>query len=117
MKVEYIIEGLNKHIEDMRKIDNILTRGHLVLQRVITTNPTFKAYKSYEAILWFVKCNKKYRVVTTKYTAKAIDGHEELIEREVNTELCRLIFNWIGSNFYRQVIEGEYDGISENSNE
>lgn len=118
MKAEDIIEGLNKHIEDRRKIGNILTRGHLVLQRVITRNPTFKAYKSYEAILWFVKCGKKHRVITVKHTAKVIDGQEESIEREVNIELCHLIFNWIDSDFYRQVIKGEYNGYdTEDRNE
>lgn len=110
MKAEDIIEGLNKHIEDRRKINNILTRGHLVLQRVITPNPTFKAYKSYEAILWFVKYNKKYRVITVKHTAKVIDGQEEKIEREVNMKLCHLIFNWIGSDQYSHIIKGEYNG-------
>ena len=118
MKAEDIIEGLNKHIEDRRKISNILTKGHLVLQRVITPNPTFKAYKSYEAILWFVKCGKKYRVITVKQTAKVLDGQEERIEREVNIELCHLIFNWVSSDYYRQVIEGEYKGyVSEDTNE
>ena len=117
MKAEDIIEGLNKHIEDRRKTGNILTRGHLVLQRVITPNSTFKAYKSYEAILWFVKCGKKHRVITVKHTAKIIDGQEESIEREINIELCHLIFNWIGSDFYRQVIKGEYNGVPKNNNE
>lgn len=108
MKAEDIIEGLNKHIEDRRKIDNILTKGHLVLQRIITPNPTFKAYKSYEVILWFVKCNKKHKVITVKHTDRAIDGQKESIERRVNTELSLSLFNWIGSDSYNQVLTGIY---------
>lgn len=61
---------------------------------------------------------KKHRVITVKHTAKVIDGQEESIEREVNIELCHLIFNWIDSDFYRQVIEGEYNGYdTEDRNE
>lgn len=108
MKAEDIIEGLNSHIEDRRETDNISTRGHLVLQRVIVPNPAFKAYKSYEAILWFIKGNKKYRVITVKKTAKILEGQEEMINREMNIELSHLIFNWIGTENYKQVIMGDY---------
>ena len=50
MRVEDIIEGFNKHIEEKRKELNINTKGHLVLQKLITPSPTFKAYKFYEMI-------------------------------------------------------------------
>ena len=118
MKAEDIIEGLNKHIEDQRSVKHILTKGHLVLQRIITTNPTFKAYKTYEAIIWFVKGKERYKVLELKHTAKVLDGQEEKIERDVNIELCHYIFNWVDSDYYNQVIEGEYKGyVSEDRNE
>ena len=47
MRVEDIVEGFNKHIEEKRKELNINTKGHLVLQKLITPSPTFKAYKFY----------------------------------------------------------------------
>ena len=46
-------------------------------------------------------------------TAKVIDGQEETIMREMNVELSRQIFNWIGCNFYEQVIKGEYNGYTD----
>lgn len=117
MKAEDIIEGLNRSIEDKRHELKINTTGHLVLQRTVKPHQTFKAYKEYKFVIWFVKGGKKYRVITIKETAKVLDGQEESMIRRVNVELSRLIFNWIGSNFYEQVIKGEYNGISEDTNE
>ena len=117
MKAEDIIEGLNKSIEDKRGILKIKTTGHLVLQRTVKPHQTFKAYKEYEFVIWFVKGGKKYKVITVKETAKVIDGQEETIMREMNVKLSRLIFNWIGCNLYEQVIKGEYNGVSEDTNE
>lgn len=113
MKTEDIIEGLNRSIEDKREVLKIKTTGHLVLQKTVKPHQTFKAYKEYEFVIWFVKGGKKYRVITVKETAKVIDGQEETIMREMNVKLSRLIFNWIGSDFYEQVINGEYNGIKE----
>ena len=113
MKAEDIIEGLNQSIEDKRDALKIKATGHLVLQRTVKPHQTLKAYKQYESIAWLVKGGKKYRVITVKETAKIIDGQEETMIRRMNVELSRLIFNWIGSDFYEQVINGEYNGIKE----
>lgn len=113
MKTEDIIEGLNRSIEDKREVLKIKTTGHLVLQKTVKPHQTFKAYKEYEFVIWFVKGEKKYRVITVKETAKVLDGQEETMIRKMNVEFSRLIFNWIGSDFYKQVINGEYNGIKE----
>lgn len=110
MKAEDIIEGLNRSIEDKRDALKIKTTGHLVLQRTVKPHQTFKVYKEYESIIWFVKSGGKYRVITVKETAKVLDGQEEVMIRRMNMELSRMIFNWIGSNFYEQVVKGEYNG-------
>ena len=60
MKAEDIIEGLNQSIEDKRDALKIKATGHLVLQRTVKPHQTFKAYKEYESIVWFVKGGKKY---------------------------------------------------------
>ena len=54
MTGEDIIEALNRNIESKRREDKINAVGHLVLLRTIKINPTFKAYKTYEAIIYFV---------------------------------------------------------------
>ena len=113
MKAEDIVEGLNRHIEDKRSERGISSKGHLVLQRIIEPHPTFKAYKTYKAILWFVKGKNKYIIIKVSHSDKVLDGQEESMCQHINTELCRLIFNWIGSSFYEEVIKGEYNGIKE----
>lgn len=105
MRVEEVIKGLNKHIEDKRCNKNIKTTGHLVLQKTITPHPTFKAYKKYKGIIWFVKGNRKYKVLSVEY-----NNNVSSAEREIAILLCQSIFNWIGSVFYEQVINGTYIG-------
>ena len=117
MKAEDIIEGLNKHIETRRGERRIENVGHMVLQKEIMPHSPFKVYKIYKYTLWFTKRGKSYRVITVQYTAKVPDGQEENMLREMNIMLSTSIFNWIGSDFYEAVIKGEYNGVSENTNE
>ena len=111
MKAEDIIEGLNKHIEEKRKELNISTKGHLVLQKLITPSPTFKAYKFYEMILWFVKHDKKQQLFSISQTVKLIEGQEESVNRSMDILLSTKLFSFIGTKEYEQVIQGEYETI------
>ena len=113
MKAEDIIEGLNLHIETKRKDRGIKTTGHLVLQKEINPHSSFKAYKIYKYTLWFAKKGKSYEVMVLEHTANVLDGQEENMSREMNIMLSNMIFNWIGSCFYEEVIRGEYNGIKE----
>ena len=113
MKAEDIIEGLNKHIEIRRGERGIENVGHMVLQKEIMPHSSFKAYKIYKYTLWFAKKGKSYEVMVLEHTAKVLDGQEENMNREMNIMLSNMIFNWIGSDFYEQVINGEYNGIKE----
>ena len=113
MKAEDIIEGFNLHIETKRKDRGIKTTGHLVLQKEIKPHSSFKVYKIYKYTLWFAKKDKSYEVMVLEHTARVLDGQEENMNREMNIRLSDMIFNWIGSDFYEQVINGEYNGIKE----
>ena len=113
MKVEDIIEGLNKHIETRRSERGIENVGHMVLQKEIMPHSSFKVYKTYKYTLWFTKRGKSYKVIVLEHTAKVLDGQEENMNRRMNIMLSNMIFNWIGSDFYEQVINGEYNGIKE----
>ena len=117
MRAEDIVEGLNRHIEDRRSERGISSKGHLVLQRIIEPHPTFKAYKTYKAILWFIKGKNKYIIIEVSHSDKVLDGQEEPMQQYINTALCHLIFNWIGSDFYEAVIKVEYNVVSEDNNE
>lgn len=117
MKAEDIIEGFNLHIETKRKDRGIKTTGHLVLQKEIKPHSSFKAYKIYKYTLWFAKKGKSYEVMVLEHTAKVLDGKEESMLRKMDIMLSTSIFNWIGSDFYEAVIKGEYNGVSEDTNE
>ena len=111
MKAEDIIEGLNLHIESKRKCKDIKTTGHLVLQREIVPNPSFKAYKTYKYTLWFTKRGKSYKVIVLEHIEKVLDGQEENMNRKMNIMLSNMIFDWIGSKFYEEIVQGTYKGI------
>ena len=117
MKAEDIIEGLNKHIEIRRGERGIENVGHIVLQREIIPHSSFKVYKIYKYTLWFTKRGKYYEVMKIQHTAKVPDGQEESMLREMNIILSTSIFKWIGSGFYEAAIKGEYNGVSEYTNE
>ena len=48
-----------------------------------------------------------------QHTARVPGGQEESILGKMDIMLSTMIFNWIGSDFYEQVINGEYNGIKE----
>lgn len=110
MTGEDIIQALNGNIESKRKQDKINATGHLVLLRTTKTNPTFKAYKTYEAIIYFVAKRKKYRVLSCTLTAKVLDGQEERMKEDIDIKLINDIFNFIQTEYYNQIIRGEYYG-------
>lgn len=114
MKLEEVIEGLNRHIEGRRKslgIDPI--QGHLVLQKTIKSNSTFKAYKEYNFTIWFIKGRDRFVALMLNYVDRVIDGQEERVMKELTIRFSEMMFNWIGSNFYEQIVKGEYNGYEE----
>ena len=117
MRVEDIIEGLNRHIEIKRKDMKVNTVGHIVLQKEISSNSSFKAYKEYRYTIWFAKNRKSYRIITVQQSARVLDGQEGNMEKLMNTILCQTLFDWVGSDSYNEVIRGEYNGFSEDRNE
>lgn len=108
-----MIEGLNKHIEEIRIQRKIVTDGHLVFQLTIAPHETIKAYKKYEAVVWFVKDGNKYRVVTVKQVAKVIDGEDKFIMRAIYIDMSRLLFSLVNEKDFQQIIEGNYGNIDE----
>lgn len=109
MKIEDTIESLNRHIDskrDSKRLDNLL--GHLVLQKNITNNSIAKSFKVISYTLWFVNRDKKYKVLHIQHTCKLLEGQEEKIIKDIEIRFVEMIFNWIGSNFYEEVINGTY---------
>lgn len=114
MKIEEMVEGLNRHIDEQRLKRNILSCSHLVFQLSITPHSTIKAYKKYEAIVWFVNSGLKYRVATVQQIAQVTEGKDDYILRVINIDMSKALFSLIGTKAYQEIIEGTYDG---NTNE
>ena len=110
MTGEDIIEILNRNIESKRRENKIEATGHLVLLRNIRVNNTFKAYKTYEATIYFVSKRKKYKVLNCTLTAKVLDGQEERMKEDIDICLLDNIFNFIQTEYYNQIVRGEYYG-------
>ena len=110
MDINRVIEGLNLHVEEQRKVKNILVNGHLVLQYGIFPTTVFKAYKTYKATLWFIKGEKKFNVVTIEHTSKSLDENAESLRKNAEIVLITEIFNWVGTEGYKQVIDGTFKG-------
>lgn len=104
MKLDDIIEGLNRHIDKVRRDNNIKATGHLVIQSTLTPNLSFKAYKTYEIILWYVTKSNRFRIFTVSNCARTLSDQEEYLKRETHIELCNNLFNWIGSDDYNKVL-------------
>lgn len=107
MKIEDVIEGLNSYLDLNRKDKN--HKGHFVLQKRATTNETFKAYKLYIYTLWYVSKNTKAEILNVQYSGKVVEGNDISVLNFLNIELCKSIFNFVNSDIYNKIINGEYD--------
>ena len=117
MTLEDIIESINEYIADRRKELDVTNHQYLVLQRTITPDSTFKAYKQYEFIVWVVGGKDQYRLFTLSHQANVSANFEEALihnlEMQFVTKLLScLIEDKSFSNKDRTLLEdivyGEY---------
>ena len=83
----------DKSIENIRNKSNINTNGFFVLHREIIPHPTFKAYKTYKANIWYVINKEKYNAISVEITDKVLDGQEENMNRRLYIELINKLFS------------------------
>ena len=113
MQIEDLIEAFNLTISQSTKLHNIDSKSHIVLQKNIEQNNTFKAYKTYIRTLWYVSGRNKYVILKVSHTDKVLDGQEEKIIRAVDMQLAIALFEFIDTEYYDQIIKGEYYGGAE----
>ena len=113
MQIEDLIEAFNLTISQYRKLHNIDSKSHIVLQKNIEYNNTFKAYKTYVRTLWYVNGRNKYIIFKVSHTDKVLDGQEEKIIRAVDMQLAVALFEFMDTEYYDQVRKGEYYGGAE----
>lgn len=108
MEINTIVESLNQHIEGRRLEEGILGTGHLVLQYAIFPNEVFKAYKIYSAKLWFIQKGTKTEILSLKITDKVLEENLEKFKDRASLELAKKLFDWIGTESYKSVINGTF---------
>ena len=113
MQIEDLIEAFNLTISQYRKLNNIDSKSHIVLQKNIEQNNTFKAYKTYVRTLWYVNGRNKYIIFKVSHTDKVLDGQEEKIIKAVDLQLAIALFEFMDTEYYDQVRKGEYYGGAE----
>ena len=113
MQIEDLIEAFNLTISQYRKLNNIDSKSHIVLQKNIEQNSTFRAYKTYVRTLWYVNGRSKYIILKVSHTDKVLDGQEEKIIRAVDMQLAIALFEFMDTEYYNQVRKGEYYGGAE----
>ena len=113
MQIEDLIEAFNLTISQYRRLHNIDNRSHVVLQKNIEQNGTFRAYKTYVRTLWYVNGRNKYIIFKVSHTDKVLDGQEEKIIRAVDMQLSIALFEFMDTEYYDQVRKGDYYGGAE----
>ena len=113
MQIEDLIEAFNLTISQYRKLNNIDSKSHIVLQKNIEQNNTFKAYKTYVRTLWYINGRNKYIIFKVSHTDKVLDGQEEKIIKAIDMQLAVALFEFMDTEYYDQVRKGEYYGGAE----
>lgn len=109
MKIETVIECLNSKIEADRNIINLTSSGHLVLQKIITPHKTFKVYKTYNYILWYVYKRNKKEVINIEDSLKVLSTEEDKALDKMDAYFLLKLYDFITSDNYKQLVKGEYD--------
>ena len=112
MQIEDLIEAFNLTISQYRKLHNIDNKSHIVLQKNIEQNNTFKAYKTYIRTLWYVNGRNKYTVLKCAIIAKVLQEHEESMIKQINRRLLLEIFNLMLSEEFDNILKGTYNGTA-----
>lgn len=107
MNIEDVIECLNTHIESRRKEQKINAGGHLLLQKTIIPNHIYNTYKDYNYTLWFVNKEVKKKIIILNRVSNTAVELKDGIINYMDKELIKLLFNWIESKEYIEVIRGE----------
>lgn len=112
MRIEDIIENLNKHFEEKRTLLGYENKGRLVLFKSVKPHSTFKLYKTYDYSVFFITGKKSYKVLYISRTDKE-QINAEYIAEELERELVKIIFDWLFTKDYELVLKGEYGSTNE----
>ena len=107
MKVEDVIEGLNRYVEDCRQLLNIKNKSFFVMRKNMQVNSSFKAYKSINETLYLVNGDSKEAVLDIVYSSRIVTGQDETAYDKADIEFISAIFNYARSHKFDKVLKDE----------
>jgi hypothetical protein len=111
MTIEDLVESLNTGFESNKYKGYKEQGSHFVVQRTITPNKTYKAYKEISTILWYVNrsTRDRNRILTINHSSKTTTD-KELAEAIRHTDSVFLsdLFCLIGTDKFEQLMRGCY---------
>lgn len=101
MKIEEIIEGLNRLIYRRRESIGSKCKNHLVLHKETIAHPTFKAYKKHIYTLWYIGNKNNVKVLDFNILVKE---KEENLNCSMDKDFCIELFSLVDSNIFEDII-------------
>lgn len=87
MKTIDIVEGFNKFFEE-----HYPNKGHFVSKLNVEQSKISKLYKTYTIEIWYIEGSYKKNVLHIEKSARVPDNMDEVIIRDLNVELTRMMF-------------------------
>lgn len=103
MEAVDIVEALNQFHEKLASE----VGGQFVLQKSLLPNESFKAYKKLSLIVWYAKGSSKVRALqVNKVSRMTSDKEIAIANKEVCTELVKMMLDFVAGNDYASLIYG-----------
>ena len=109
MKVEDVVEGLNRYVEDCRQLLNIKNKSFFVMRKNMQVNSSFKAYKSINETLYLVNRDSKEAVVDIVYSSRIVTGQDETAYDKADIDKTMEYFNGQDDISYKIILVHEPD--------
>ena len=87
MKTIDIIEGFNKFFVELYP-----NKGHFVSKLNVEQSKISKLYKTYTIEVWYVEGTYNKKVLHIQKSARVPDNMDEIVIRDLNIELTRMMF-------------------------
>lgn len=97
-----VIEALNQTVEELRKQNNIQSKGHFVFKKTIISDAKYPVYKLCTFELYYVLDKTKYKIISVQDNIRISDNIGTL--RDLEIKFCKEIFTFTSSDKFKDYI-------------
>jgi hypothetical protein len=111
MDLSILAEAFKDFLYNTRKnlgIDSTEVVEHIVFQREVIPDNSFKAYKRYKTTLWIIVNKKRIPVLVVQAVARSIEDNKDKVEKEVDRIVLKELFNLISSKEIIKIVNYDY---------